>query len=81
MNVIMYECSIRGTIVDDVSCELSAVAISFEVKPELKDIVVELAAKAPLIRVFPLLVDYLERYVLRMITFTHVNALYEVYTV
>jgi len=46
------------------SSTLSPVSISPEVKPELEDVILELAFEAMLIRVLPFSVHYLESYIL-----------------
>lgn len=42
------------------STQLASVAVSLEVEPQLKDIIVEMAAEAAFVGVFPLAVDDLE---------------------
>lgn len=44
--------------------DLSAITISFEVEPQLHDVIVELRAKAFLVRVLPLSINDFEGYVL-----------------
>ena len=47
--------------------KLSAVPVTFEAKPELKNIVLELISEPVFPRVLPLTIDDLERYVLHKV--------------
>lgn len=42
---------------------LSSISVSFEMKPELKNVVLELTSESTFVRILPFSIDYLESYV------------------